>query len=81
MRNATSAIISHRFQDGHIMANFRYNPESKRLERIPDDSPLRKSTRFVVMRDGRVVFEGSEAELDASSDPYISKFSMQRSAH
>ncbi len=81
MRNATSAIISHRFQDGHIMANFRYNPESKRLERIPDDSPLRKSTRFVVMRDGRIVFEGSEPELDASSDPYISKFSMQRSAH
>jgi len=80
-RNATSAIISHRFQDGHIMANFRYNPESKRLERIPEDSPLRNRTRFVVMRDGRIVFEGSESELDASSDPYIAKFSMQRSAH
>lgn len=81
MRNATSAIVSHRFQDGHIMANFRYNPESKRLERIPDDSPLRRRTRFVVMREGRIVFEGSEPELDASSDPYIAKFSMQRSAH
>jgi phospholipid/cholesterol/gamma-HCH transport system ATP-binding protein len=81
MRNATSAIVTHRFQDGHIMANFRYNPESKRLERIPDDSPLRQRTRFVVMRDGRIVFEGSESELDASTDPYIAKFSMQRSAH
>lgn len=80
-RNATSAIVSHRFQDGHIMANFRYNPDSKRLERIPDDSPLRQSTRFIVMREGRIVFEGSEAELDASTDPYIAKFSMQRSAH
>lgn len=80
-RNATSAIVTHRFQDGHIMANFRYNPDSKRLERIPDDSPLRQSTRFVVMRDGQIVFEGSEAELDASTDPYIAKFSMQRSAH
>ncbi len=80
-RNATSAIISHRFQDGHIMANFRYNPESKRLERIPLDSPLRQRTRFVVMREGRIVFEGSESELDASADPYIAKFSMQRSAH
>ncbi|MBI2686897.1 MAG: ATP-binding cassette domain-containing protein [Acidobacteria bacterium] len=81
MRNATSAIISHRFQDGHIMANFRYNPESKRLEQIPDDSPLRRGTRFVVMREGRIVFEGSERELDASADPYIAKFSMMRSAH
>lgn len=81
MRNATSAIVSHRFQDGHIMANFRYNSESKRLERIPGDSPLRLRTRFIVMREGRIVFEGSESELDASPDPYIAKFSMQRSAH
>jgi len=81
LRNATSAIISHRFQDGHIMANFRYNSESKRLERIPGNSPLRLRTRFVVMRDGRIVFEGSESELDASTDPYIAKFSMQRSVH
>lgn len=80
-RNATSAIITHRFQDGHIMANFRYNPESKRLEQIPYDSPLRNRTRFVVMREGRIVFEGSESELDASTDPYIAKFSMQRSVH
>jgi phospholipid/cholesterol/gamma-HCH transport system ATP-binding protein len=80
-RNATSAIVSHRFQDGHMIANFRYNPESKRLERIPVDSPLRLRTRFIVMKDGRIVFEGSESELDASTDPYISKFSMQRSAH
>lgn len=80
-RNATSVIVSHRFQDGHMMANFRYNPESKRLERIPGDSPLRLRTRFIVMREGRIVFEGSEAELDASPDPYIAKFSMQRSVH
>ena len=80
-RNATSAIVTHRFQDGHMMANFRYNSESKRLERIPDDSPLRQRTRFIVMREGRIVFEGSERELDASTDPYIAKFSMQRSAH
>lgn len=80
-RNATSAIVTHRFQDGHMMANFRYNSEGKRLERIPDDSPLRLSTRFIVMREGRIVFEGSEPELDSSPDPYIAKFSMQRSAH
>jgi len=81
LRNATTAIVSHRFQDGHLMANFRYNPDSKRLERIPEDSPLRQRTRFIVMRDGRIVFEGSEPELDASADPYIAKFSMLRSDH
>ncbi|MBM3785734.1 MAG: ATP-binding cassette domain-containing protein [Acidobacteria bacterium] len=81
LRNATSAIISHRFQDGHMMANFRYNPESKRLEKMPEDSPMRARTRFLVMHGGRIVFEGSERELDQSRDPYVAKFSMQRSIH
>lgn len=80
LRNASAVIITHRFQDGHLMANFRYNPERKRLERMPEDSPLRERTKFLVMREGRIVFEGFEHELDESRDPYVSKFSMQRSA-
>ncbi len=76
MRNTTAAIITHRFQDGHLLANFRYNPEKDRLERLPANSPLRERTKFMVMKEGRLVFEGPEAELDASVDPYISKFSM-----
>ena len=31
-------------------------------------------TTFMVMREGRLVFEGSQDELEASADPYISKF-------
>ena len=29
---------------------------------------------FMVMREGHLVFEGAQAELEASQDPYISKF-------
>jgi phospholipid/cholesterol/gamma-HCH transport system ATP-binding protein len=76
MRNSTAAIITHRFQDGHLMANFRYNPEKECLEKLAADSPIREKTKFMVMKEGRLVFEGSEAELDACSDPDISKFSM-----
>jgi len=32
------------------------------------------STRFLVMNEGRLVFEGSERELLASPDPYVQKF-------
>jgi len=76
MRNSTAAIITHRFQDGHLMANFRYNPEKDCLEKLAADSPIRERTKFMVMNEGRLVFEGSESALDASQDPYISKFSM-----
>src|SRR5947209_3368914 len=31
-RKTASLIVTHRYQDGHLMANFRYNPQSGSLE-------------------------------------------------
>jgi phospholipid/cholesterol/gamma-HCH transport system ATP-binding protein len=124
MRNTATIMVTHRYQDGHLMANFRYNPNSRGIERVVE-SPLRAggtgaggspvralnsgeragvsslsaldtgeragasplpalgkegdnsvsmNTQFLVMNQGRVVFEGSEAALHASTDPYVRKF-------
>lgn len=78
LRKTATAIITHRFQDGHLLANFRYNPESGTLERMPANSARLERTKFMVMKEGRLVFEGTEQQLSASNDPYIAKFSMQR---
>jgi ABC-type transporter Mla maintaining outer membrane lipid asymmetry ATPase subunit MlaF len=32
------------------------------------------TTKFLVMNGGRLVFEGTETELQASKDPYVRKF-------
>jgi len=32
------------------------------------------STKFLVMNEGRLVFEGTEPELQASQDSYVRKF-------
>jgi phospholipid/cholesterol/gamma-HCH transport system ATP-binding protein len=73
-KNSTSMIVSHRSQDGRLMANFRYNPQSRELEAAPQDSHVHETTKFMVFREGRLVFEGTEDELDGATDPYISKF-------
>jgi phospholipid/cholesterol/gamma-HCH transport system ATP-binding protein len=79
-RNTATIMVTHRYQDGQLMANFRYNPNSGDIE------PSRKSTdpqgaagttvstTFLVMNHGRLIFEGSQAELEANQDPYVSKF-------
>ena len=77
LRNAATIMITHRYQDGHLMANFRYNPSSGKIE--PAGSS-QLTTRFFVMREGRLVFEGSETELRASTDPYVQKFGRPGSA-
>ena len=79
MRNTTSVIVSHRYQDGHIMANFRYNPESGQLESAPRGAGVHERTTFMVLREGRLVFEGTQEELERSTDPYVSRFKSNRS--
>lgn len=79
-RNTATMMATHRYQDGQLLANFRYNPESDQLQRISTNGngSGSKNTRFMVMLEGRVVFEGTQPELEASSDPYISKFVPKR---
>ena len=79
-KNTANLIVTQRYQDGQLMANFRYNRSSGHLEPATTNgaggglgsNPTR--TVFMVMKDGRVVFEGTQHELEASQDEYVQKF-------
>jgi len=77
-RRTTTAIATHRYQDGQLLANYRYNIETARLEAI-DPATYDVQTRFVVLKEGELVFEGLQPELEASTDSYISKFAKRLS--
>jgi len=74
----TAMIATHRLQDGFGLANFRFDPESKRVLRLtgPEDAAARNepATRFLVYRDGRIYFEGAPEELAESKDAYLQRF-------
>ncbi len=69
--NTTALVVTHRYQDGNLVANFRYNSSSGRLDPCADAA---ENTIFMVLKEGRLVFEGKQSELEASKDSYISKF-------
>jgi phospholipid/cholesterol/gamma-HCH transport system ATP-binding protein len=77
-KDTANLIVTQRYQDGQLMANFRYNRSSGLLEPVSSNggghgsNPTR--TIFMVMREGRVVFEGTQHELEASQDDYVQKF-------
>jgi phospholipid/cholesterol/gamma-HCH transport system ATP-binding protein len=75
-KNTTSLIVSHRYQDGHLMANYRWNPNGS-IEPAPD-AGVHDRTSFMVFREGRLVFEGTQEELEAATDPYVAKFSSRQ---
>ena len=81
VQNTASLIVTHRYQDGQLMASFRYNPQSGHLEPARNgkgNNHSAGSTIFMVMNEGRLVFEGSQQELEASTDGYISKFVLKQ---
>jgi phospholipid/cholesterol/gamma-HCH transport system ATP-binding protein len=69
--NTTALVVTHRYQDGNLVTNFRYNPNSGNLDPA---GPEGTNTIFMVMKEGRLIFEGSQTELEASRDSYVSKF-------
>ncbi len=75
LNNTTTLIVTHRYQDGNLLANFRY--DRKNGELVPArDHDVR--TVFMVMKEGKLVFEGSQDELESSTDPYLANFYKRR---
>jgi len=74
----TTLIVTYRYQDGNLMANFRYNSERGRLEPARDGARRDLRTTFMVLQEGRLIFEGGQDLIEASQDPYISRFVKKR---
>ncbi len=71
----TALMATHRLQDGFGLANFRFDPKTKKVLRGASDGhgdPV--STHFLVLREGRIYFEGTPDELMHSQDPYLQRF-------
>jgi phospholipid/cholesterol/gamma-HCH transport system ATP-binding protein len=71
--HTTSLLITHRLQDAFTLATHRYNPEAGHMEKIPDNG-IDPSTKFLVLNEGKVVFDGSTQELVKTPDPWLRSF-------
>src|ERR1700676_4667769 len=71
----TALLATHRLQDGFALANFCFDKDKREVRR---DSSLESArvapTRFLVLRAGKIYFEGSPDELLKSQDPYLQRF-------
>lgn len=69
----TSLLITHRLQDAFTMATHRWNREQGCMEKMPDHE-LDERTKFLVLNEGRVVFDGATLELAHTEDPWLKAF-------
>jgi phospholipid/cholesterol/gamma-HCH transport system ATP-binding protein len=77
VRHTASLIVTHRYQDGELMANFRYNPEQEELIGVPTEEhgdPTKARTKFLVMKAGKIVFTGTRSQIESADDEYVKRF-------
>src|SRR5271169_5138086 len=71
----TALMATHRLQDGFALANFHFDPKTKLVRRGASDGKERTNvTRFLVLRDGHIYFEGSPEEMLKTKDSYLQRF-------
>jgi phospholipid/cholesterol/gamma-HCH transport system ATP-binding protein len=75
----TALLATQRLQDGFALANFRFDAASKRVVRSVSNGNARgaatmAATRFLVLRDGGVYFEGGQKEIVNTKDEYLKRF-------
>jgi phospholipid/cholesterol/gamma-HCH transport system ATP-binding protein len=78
LSQTTTLMVTHRYQDGNLIANFRYNSERRELEPARNGASQQARTTFMVLKEGRLIFEGDQDSLEASQDVYVSKFVKPR---
>lgn len=71
----TSALlVTHRLQDAFTMATHEFDKDTNQLVALPKGQRSGVPMSFLLLRDGRVIFDGDAGELAASRDPYIREY-------
>src|SRR5207248_8568394 len=70
----TSALmVTHRLQDGFTMATHYYDRQKGQM--VPAKaSGANTNTTFLILRDGRVIFDGNGHDLAVNTDEYIKEY-------
>jgi len=71
--HTTSLLITHRLQDAFLLARNRFNQKTGKTEPIPNGG-IDDSTKFLVLNEGRVVFDGNTQELVHTNDPWLKEY-------
>ena len=74
LEQVTAIVVTHQIRDAHYIATHEAVQTDGRVEIRDAGEAKSAGAVFMVLRDGRLQFEGSVEELLASKDPYLERF-------
>jgi phospholipid/cholesterol/gamma-HCH transport system ATP-binding protein len=71
----TSALmVTHRLQDAFTMATHQFDKATNQMVVLPKGQRCDVPMSFLILRDGKVIFDGDAHELATSRDEYIREY-------
>ncbi|MFZ0308335.1 MAG: ATP-binding cassette domain-containing protein [Candidatus Sulfotelmatobacter sp.] len=71
----TSALlVTHRLQDAFTMATHQFEQQSNRMVPLPSGQQCAVPMSFLILRDGKVIFDGDLRQLACTHDEYIKEY-------
>jgi phospholipid/cholesterol/gamma-HCH transport system ATP-binding protein len=74
LENVSSIVVTHQLRDAFRVATHEAVREDGRIHIVPADPEKSEEAEFIMLKDGRIHFEGHAAELRASQDSYLHTF-------
>jgi phospholipid/cholesterol/gamma-HCH transport system ATP-binding protein len=72
--HVSSLMVTHRLQDAFVMATQYFDVNTNRMLRLEPGTHINVHTTFLLLRDGKVIFDGSLHDLVNNPDPYIREY-------
>jgi phospholipid/cholesterol/gamma-HCH transport system ATP-binding protein len=70
----SSLLVTHRLQDAFIMATHYFDRQANEMRPLPPRTRADVPMTFLILRDGKVIFDGDVRELAHSRDEYIREY-------
>jgi phospholipid/cholesterol/gamma-HCH transport system ATP-binding protein len=70
----SSLLVTHRLQDAFTLATHEFDPQTNQLRVLPRGQYCDVPMSFLILRDGKVIFDGDVRQLTHTKDDYIREY-------
>src|SRR5271154_2307942 len=70
----SSLLVTHRLQDAFTMATHQFDPKTNQMRVLPRGQYCDVPMSFLILRDGKAIFDGDVRQLAHSHDEYIREY-------
>ena len=74
LENVTCVAVTHQLRDAFYVATHQAVRRDGAIAIVPLDDDNAAKAEFIMIKDGRVYFDGTARQLMASADPYLKRF-------